>query len=153
MPYRSLLSETYLVFSDVLKFYPFLIPDEPDAPGKPKIVSYDRDRAELQWAEPVSDGGDAITGYTIERKEPKSSRWSRVNKSPILSTKFTVPGLIQGRQYHFRVIAENRAGPSQPSPESEVMTAKPEFGKYNLFAGIWYIENDTKTQLKDSLKV
>ncbi|XP_033640975.1 twitchin-like isoform X1 [Asterias rubens] len=103
--------------------------DEPDAPGKPKIVSYDRDRADLQWSEPVSDGGDAITGYIVEKKEPKASRWSRVNKSPILSTKFSVPGLIQGRQYEFRVVAENRAGPSQPSAESDIMTAKPEFEK------------------------
>ncbi|XP_038051694.1 twitchin-like [Patiria miniata] len=103
--------------------------DEPDAPGKPKIASYDRDRADLQWAEPQSDGGDAITGYIIEKKDPKSSRWSKVNKAPVLGTKFTVPGLIEGRQYHFRVTAENRAGPGQPSPESEVMIAKPEFEK------------------------
>ncbi|XP_022091183.1 twitchin-like isoform X3 [Acanthaster planci] len=103
--------------------------DEPDAPGKPKIVSYDRDCADLQWAEPKSDGGDAITGYIIEKKDPKSNRWSRVNKAPVLGTKFTVPGLMEGRQYHFRVIAENRAGPGQPSPESDIMTAKPEFEK------------------------
>ena len=48
--------------------------DEPDAPGKPEILSYDRDRAELSWAEPASDGGDKITGYTIEKKEPKGHR-------------------------------------------------------------------------------
>ena len=53
-----------------------------------------------------------------------------MNKSPIIGNKHTVTGLTEGKQYQFRVIAENRAGPSKPSEESNVMTAKPMFGMY-----------------------
>ncbi|XP_071854761.1 twitchin-like isoform X8 [Apostichopus japonicus] len=101
--------------------------DEPGAPGEPKILSYDKDRCELQWTEPDSDGGDKIIGYTVERKEMRSNRWVKVNKDPLPDTTYTVMKLSEGRQYQFRIYAENRAGPGHPSRETETMTAKPEF--------------------------
>ncbi|XP_033116214.1 twitchin-like [Anneissia japonica] len=103
--------------------------DEPDAPGKPKIVAYDRDHVDLEWASPKSDGGDKIFGYTVERKEPHGNRWVKVNKSPVMGNKMTAKGLIEGKKYQFRVVAENRAGLSKPSEESDVVTAKPQFEK------------------------
>jgi hypothetical protein len=53
--------------------------DEPDSPGTPEIVDHDRHRIDLKWAKPISDGGNPIKGYIIERKEMKSNRWIRVN--------------------------------------------------------------------------
>ncbi|WP_411024679.1 fibronectin type III domain-containing protein, partial [Salmonella sp. s55962] len=88
--------------------------DEPSAPGDLKIMSYSKDRCELSWTKPASDGGDKITGYTVERKEGRSNRWIKVNKDPLGDTTYTVLKLAEGRQYQFRVYAENRAGPGQP---------------------------------------
>ncbi|WP_187787950.1 fibronectin type III domain-containing protein, partial [Salmonella sp. S146_54837] len=90
-------------------------------------MSYNKDRCELSWTKPASDGGDKITGYTVERKEGRSNRWIKVNKDPLGDTTYTVLKLAEGRQYQFRVYAENRAGPGQPSRETDMMTAKPEF--------------------------
>ncbi|VDM35103.1 unnamed protein product, partial [Hydatigera taeniaeformis] len=44
--------------------------DEPEAPGKPEIVDHDKDRIDLRWEPPASDGGAPIIGYHVERKEP-----------------------------------------------------------------------------------
>ncbi|XP_072021853.1 twitchin-like isoform X7 [Amphiura filiformis] len=127
--------------------------DEPDRPGKPNIVSYDRDRAELEWAEPASDGGDKITGYTIEKKEPRQNRWMKCNKSPIIGTKHTVTGLYEGKQYEFRVIAENRAGPSEPSDESDLMTAKPMFEPPKVDFGAGFGPKDIKVRAGDPFDI
>ncbi|XP_071942196.1 twitchin-like isoform X2 [Antedon mediterranea] len=113
--------------------------DEPDAPGKPKILAYDRDHVDLEWETPKSDGGDKIFGYTVERKDPRSNRWIKVNKSPVMGNKMTAKGLVEGKEYQFRVTAENKAGLGKPSEESDVVTAKPQFEKpkvdTNLMSG------------------
>ncbi|XP_070535071.1 twitchin-like [Ptychodera flava] len=108
--------------------------DEADAPGKPEILAYDRNEMTLQWAEPKSDGGAPIEGYVIEKKDTKSNRWMKCNKSPVIGTKFTVPGLIEGKEYQFRVLAENKAGLSEPSPPSNAQIAKPQFEKPSVNA-------------------
>lgn len=57
--------------------------DEPGPPGKPEVLDRDRTFIEIKWAEPLKDGGAPITGYDIERKEPKTNRWTKLNKSPV----------------------------------------------------------------------
>jgi len=42
--------------------------DEPEKPGTPEIVDWDRDHADLEWTPPVSDGGAPIEKYIVERK-------------------------------------------------------------------------------------
>jgi hypothetical protein len=41
--------------------------------------------------------------------------WTPVNSSPISGTTFTVPNLIEGSEFEFRVVALNEAGPGKPS--------------------------------------
>nr|XP_045591476.1 uncharacterized protein LOC123753550 isoform X1 [Procambarus clarkii] len=48
--------------------------------------------------------------------------WVRVNLVPIKDTEFAVANLIGGREYRFRVSAENAVGMSDPSPPSEVVS-------------------------------
>ena len=38
---------------------------------------------------------------------------SRVNREPVTGVEYTVPGLIDGKEYEFRVAAVNRAGPGE----------------------------------------
>ena len=44
--------------------------------------------------------------------------------------KTSVAGLTEGKEYEFRVVAVNKAGPSQPSEPSRVQIAKPRFGNF-----------------------
>ncbi|CDS41841.2 expressed conserved protein [Echinococcus multilocularis] len=99
--------------------------DEPEAPGKPEIVDHDKDRIDLRWEPPVFDGGAPIIGYHVERKEPKSNRWVKITLKPVPETEYTDGSVTAGRDYEYRVIAVNKAGPSPPSEPSAVVTAKP----------------------------
>ena len=98
---------------------------EPDKPGKPQVVDWDRHHVDLKWESPKDDGGAPITGYIIEKKEKTGKNWSKalVVDGPI--TEARVPDLIEGVDYQFRVKAVNKAGPGGPSDASEVVTTKP----------------------------
>lgn len=43
----------------------------------------DYDHIKIKWNPPKKDGGAPITGYNVERKDPKSGRWIKVNKEPV----------------------------------------------------------------------
>ena len=57
--------------------------DKPDRPGKPEVEDSDRDFITISWAAPRKDGGAPITGYNVERKDPRTGRWNKINRSPI----------------------------------------------------------------------
>ncbi|KAK7507540.1 hypothetical protein BaRGS_00001475, partial [Batillaria attramentaria] len=103
--------------------------DVPDAPKKLQPSEITRSSVTLTWEPPESDGGSVITGYTVERKSPTSSRWTRVNKSPIRDTVYTVMDLVEGSEYEFRVIAENAAGLSKPSEPTGIIKAVDPYNK------------------------
>ena len=37
----------------------------------------------VQWTKPTKDGGAPVTGYNIERKDPRTGLWSKLNEEPI----------------------------------------------------------------------
>lgn len=103
--------------------------DVPDAPKKLQPSEITRSCVTLSWEPPESDGGSVVTGYIVERKSPSSSRWARVNKSPIRDTVYSVTELIEGSEYEFRVMAENAAGLSKPSEPTRPIKAVDPYGK------------------------
>jgi Fibronectin type III domain. len=60
--------------------------DIPSKPGTPEIVDWDVDRVDLKWAAPKSNGGAAITGYIIEKKEKFSSSWDEILTTTVRSS-------------------------------------------------------------------
>ncbi|XP_023214551.1 twitchin-like [Centruroides sculpturatus] len=102
----------------------------PEAPGKPEPTDWNRDHVDLKWAAPDKDGGAPITHYIIEKKEKGSPRWEKAAEVPGDQTKGTAPFLDDGKEYEFRVIAVNKAGPSEPSETSKPIVAKPRFRKF-----------------------
>uniref|UniRef100_A0A3B5BGT5 Titin n=1 Tax=Stegastes partitus TaxID=144197 RepID=A0A3B5BGT5_9TELE len=70
------------------------------------------------WDRPEHDGGSRINTYIIERRDKTGLRWVKCNKRTVTDLRFKVSGLTLGHEYEFRVLAENNAGLSQPSPSS-----------------------------------
>ena len=101
--------------------------NRPDAPGKPTIEDYSKNTAILSWERPLSDGGPKIQGYSVEYREPNNQRWFMANEFPIKNTSFLVNGLIENREYEFRVKAKNAAGYGKTSPPSITIKIKDKF--------------------------
>ncbi|VEL06667.1 unnamed protein product [Protopolystoma xenopodis] len=99
--------------------------DEPDPPGQVQIVERDSTQIDLKWDPPDNDGGAPISGYIVERKEPKLNRWVKLTAQPVRSCEMSDSTVREGREYEYRVIAINEAGPSEPSKASELALAKP----------------------------
>ncbi|KPU74929.1 uncharacterized protein Dana_GF19006, isoform G [Drosophila ananassae] len=98
--------------------------DEPDAPGKPNIIDWDRDHVDLQWAEPKNDGGAPLEEYIVQKKEKGYPYWTNVLHVPPNQNNAKVSELTEGQEYEFRVIAVNQAGQSEPSEPSDLIKAK-----------------------------
>ncbi|XP_055900297.1 twitchin-like isoform X6 [Biomphalaria glabrata] len=108
--------------------------EKPSSPGKPEVVDRDRTFIEMKWEPPRDDGGAPIAGYEVERKEPKTNRWIKLNKNLITEPQFKDEKVQEGKEYEYRVYAVNEAGPSEPSATSAPVVAKPlkEVPKVNL---------------------
>lgn len=98
--------------------------DEPGPPGHLQATDWDKDHVDLAWTPPKNDGGAPITGYIIEKKD-KFGDWEKALEVPGDQLKATVPDLIEGQPYQFRVCAVNAAGPGDYSNETPTIIAKP----------------------------
>ena len=106
---------------------PFEVPGQA---GKPEPTDWNKDHVDLKWEAPDKDGGAPITSYIIEKKEKGSPKWVKAAEVPGDQTKGTAPHLEEGKEYEFRVIAVNKAGPGEPSDASKSVVAKPRFCEY-----------------------
>ncbi|CAG2053028.1 unnamed protein product, partial [Timema podura] len=98
--------------------------DEPSKPENLQATDWDKDHVDLKWTPPKEDGGSPITGYVVEKKD-KYGQWEKALEVPAGQTKATVPDLVEGQPYEFRVKAVNAAGPGEPSNETPTIWAKP----------------------------
>jgi len=97
----------------------------PSPPGEPKIVDFDNKSVTLRWDKPKHDGGRPISHYIIQKKD-KFGGWfdalitdDQNCVATIDELEARVPGLSEGKWYQFRAIAVNKAGESDPSPETK----------------------------------
>ncbi|MCX6422427.1 MAG: fibronectin type III domain-containing protein [Actinobacteria bacterium] len=85
------------------------------APGVPTRVVTSNATASsvvVSWNAPSSDGGAAISAYTIEYRKIGQVSSGGVLSTPSTGTTATVTGLNSGSTYVFRVAAVNTAGTS-----------------------------------------
>jgi len=73
------------------------------------------------------DGGSPITGYVVEVREAKKKTWSKVDTTE--SLEFTVPKLVEGTEYVFRVAAQNAVGVGEFVELQKGVTPKGQFGE------------------------
>ncbi|MCZ4499298.1 MAG: hypothetical protein JWQ74_1851 [Marmoricola sp.] len=85
-----------------------------DAPSQPRTVTGTRGdgSAQVSWIAPLTNGGAAITGYTV-RSVPGSKTCTTAG-----ALFCTVAGLTNGTTYTFTVTATSPAGTSAPSAAS-----------------------------------
>lgn len=101
-------------------------------PGLPEFEDWDEHHVKLKWEPPIRDGGAPITSYTIEVMDKDSGEFVKAIETEGPICKGTVKKLEEGQQYKFRIRANNKAGASEPSEQTNWHTAKPRYRKYLL---------------------
>lgn len=85
--------------------------DVPGPPTNAKFLEVFATSIKLSWEPPLMDGGSPITSYIVDKRETSRANWAQVCgkiKGDILE--FNVERLIEGREYQFRIRAENNWG-------------------------------------------
>jgi hypothetical protein len=87
---------------------PYGVPGSPDGVA---AVAGDG-AAAVTWAAPTSDGGRAVTTYTVQ-SSTDGTTWT--SSAPTSKTALMVGGLMNGKSVSFRVLATNARGTGAPS--------------------------------------
>lgn len=99
-------------------------------PGLPEFEDWDEHHVKLKWEPPIRDGGAPVTSYIIEVMDKDSGEFVKAAETDGPVCKGVVKKLEEGQQYKFRVRAVNKAGPSEPSEQTNWHIAKPRFRKF-----------------------
>ncbi len=107
--------------------------DPPSCPRSLKVLDTRPDSITLQWREPETDGGSHVTHYVIEMTLAQEMQFTHVGKVDGLTLEYKVERLTKGKDYLFRVKAENPAGLSSEGAElNKPATAKLPFGRLSF---------------------
>ena len=96
----------------------------PALPGAPTSVSGTAGNAQvsLTWTAPATNGGYAITDYTVQYSSNSGSSWTTFSRAASSATSATVTGLTNGTAYTFRVAAVTALGAGAYSSASSSVT-------------------------------
>ena len=91
-----------------------------NTPGAPTSLNGTgaQSSANLTWTAPASNGGSAITDYTVQFSSDSGSTWTTFTRAASTATSVTVTGLSNGSAYVFRVAAVNSVGTGSFSTNS-----------------------------------
>lgn len=91
------------------------------------MTGTDKSSIALKWITPESDGNSPIFNYVVEFRPESSTQWKRANESvTVPDSTFSVTGLKEGKEYVFRVSAENKVGVGEPSkPTKPIKVVEP----------------------------
>ena len=82
----------------------------------------------LKWRPPTEDGGARVTHYIVERQEVGKPYWTTVS-SFAKDLDLDVQGLVENREYVFRVSAANANGNGDWLEAENPIIAKMPFGE------------------------
>lgn len=105
----------------------------PSAPEGPIVFEeIQANSVRLSWKAPIDDGGSEILGYIVERREATRNAWYTVD-CRVTETQLLVKGLKEGKEYHFKVTAENAFGISASLKSEQPLVPMTPLCKYSLF--------------------
>ena len=112
-------------------------PTKPSKPTGVNILISGNGTIHIAWTAPSSDGGSAITGYTVQWKSGNQSFGdpSREHTTGASATTYTITGLTNGTEYTARVIAVNAVGDGPPSNTDSSTPVGPPDAPPNVQAG------------------
>lgn len=96
--------------------------------GIPSVENVGKNSADLTWTKPKRDGGSGIKGYMVEKRK-RGGDWVKALDSPCVGEGCTIPDLIEGEEYEFRVAAVTEAGLGDASLASVPATIKAKMSK------------------------
>jgi len=106
-----------------------------DKPGPPagdiEFKKITADTMTIMWDPPADEGGAMVTHYIVEKRETSRILWSIISEK-LEDCIVTVPRLIKGNEYIFRVRGVNKYGVGDPL-ESRPVIAQNSFGKIFFF--------------------
>ena len=111
-----------------IRFYS-CTPEPPDPPVDVEVHNPTAEAMTITWKPPLYDGGSKIMGYIIEKIAKGEERWKRCNEHLVPVLTYTAKGLEEGKEYQFRVRAENAAGIGEPSRATPPTKAVDPVGK------------------------
>jgi titin len=103
-----------------------------DVPQPPKDLRVDdvkRDSVKLSWSAPADDGGSKIKGYIVERREASRTMWVTCAQVGANTLNADITKLTEGKEYSFRVSAENAIGISEPVELKDTVLVRSPFGE------------------------
>ena len=83
------------------------------------VVDTDSGKVTLAWKPPSNDGGSPVTGYILQAAPAGSKDFTNVGKVDGNILQYEVKGLKDGKEYIFKLRAENEAGSSKNSAQLE----------------------------------
>lgn len=97
----------------------------PSPPFSVEVTDWDATSVKLKWKAPENDGGIPITFFHMQFKAKTDEEWQEgIKIKSAKNPSGTVDKLETGVKYEFRVLAENRAGQSNPSESTPPMIVK-----------------------------
>ncbi|KAM8908374.1 myosin-binding protein C, slow-type isoform 1-T1 [Spinachia spinachia] len=92
-----------------------------DLPGPPQCVNIEDvwgGNVALVWTPPKDNGNAQIIGYTIQKADKKTMEWYTCIEH-YHRTCITIPELVVGNEYFFRIFAENMCGLSETATQTK----------------------------------
>lgn len=108
----------------------FQYAERPDPPIDLEVHNPTSKSVTLTWKPPLYDGGTKIMGYILEKLVKGGEKWERCNDFLVPLLTSPVKGLEEGKEYQFRVRAENAAGVSGPSNVTPLVKAVDPVGMF-----------------------
>lgn len=96
--------------------------DSPSRVGDLKGVDITKNSVFLQWDKPAHDGGACVSNYIVERRLTTRKSWATV-ATDVVRDSYRVAGLVQGEEYFFRVMPENKFGIGIPAETKQPIRA------------------------------
>lgn len=115
----------------------FDISEPPEVPFGVKVLDKSGRSVQLSWSAPY-DGNSPLTRYLIEYKISKGD-WQADIDRVLVPGQQTVAGvynLVPATTYHFRLVAENDVGSSDPSETVTIITAEEGTESSGLISGV-----------------